>query len=127
MIDNWVVYTGTYEGKDNIYAVNANSGKIYKVFEARFGANYMSFSKDGKSLYISYYTADGQRLAKIDFNPASFERINYLSIKHEYLADRLVKPKTFNLDETKVPDSLYEEKKYNQNYQQKLIMLLKKY
>lgn len=113
MIDNWVVYTGTYEGKDNIYAVNANSGHIFKVFEARFGANYMSFSKDGKFLYFSYYTADGQRLAKINFNPASFERIIFSNIKHEYLADRLVKPQTFNLDETKVPDSVYEEKKYS--------------
>jgi len=69
-------------------------------------------SNDGESLYFSYYTADGNKLARIDFKPDNFEPVNLSEINYEYLADRLVKPQTFNLDEIKVPDSVYDEKKY---------------
>ncbi len=113
MYNDWVVYTGTYEGKDNIYSLNTKTGNHYRVFEARFGANYTSFSNDGQSLYFSYYTADGNKLARIDFDPAEFEKIDISKIHYEYLADRLTKPQTFNLDETTVPDSIYPDKKYS--------------
>jgi hypothetical protein len=112
MYNEWMVFTGTYEGKDNLYALNQKTNQTYRVFEARFGANYASFSKDGQSLYFSYYTSDGNKLAKIDFDSGNFEEINLSDVNHEYLADRLVKPGTFNLDETQVPDSLYPDKKY---------------
>lgn len=47
MYGDWVVYAGTYEGKDNLYAVQHKTKEIYKVFEARFGANYATFSNGG--------------------------------------------------------------------------------
>jgi len=113
MKDKWVVYTGTYEGKDNIYAIDVNTLKVFKVFEARFGANYSNFSKDGENLLISYYTSEGNSLAKIPFVPANFKLIKLSNFHNNYLADRLVNDQTFNLDQTKVPDSVYSSEKYS--------------
>ncbi|NOX84547.1 MAG: hypothetical protein GXO86_01050 [Chlorobi bacterium] len=109
---SWIVYTAAYEGKDNLYAININSHKTFRVLNARFGAVYPKFSKDGKMLWFSDYTADGYRLAKIDFNPLAFQPVSLDGLNYEYVADRLVKPGTFNLDEVTVPDSAYAEKRY---------------
>jgi len=113
MYEHWVVYTGTYEGKDNIYAIDINNNTIYKVFEARFGATNSGFSDDGKTLFFSYYTADGYKLAKMPFNPEKFRAIKLTETHHLYLADRLVNKNTFSLDRTKIPDSVYTAKKYS--------------
>lgn len=112
MFNNWVVYTGTYEGKDNIYAIEINSGKAFKIFEPRFGANNISFSNNGKFIFFTYYTADGGKLAKMKFDPQCFDEVDIENLKYEYLADRLVKPHTFNLDEESVPNVVYDENKY---------------
>jgi hypothetical protein len=113
MHGDWVVFTGTYEGKDDLYAIQTQTKNTYRIFEARFGATNPAFSKDGKRLYFSYYTADGYKLASLDFEPDNFEKIAFSDLNYQYLADKLVQPEQFNLDETIVPDSTYPTKKYN--------------
>ena len=112
MHGEWVVYTGTYEGKDMLYALNASSGNVFRVFEPRFGANNVAFSKTGEELVFSYYTADGNKLATIPFQPQHFDSINLAKTHYKYLIDKLKKPSTFNLDETAVPTEVYPENKY---------------
>lgn len=112
MSGNWVVFTGTMEGKDNLYGLNLKSGKIVKIFDARFGANYPSFSKDGKKLLFSNYTSDGYQIASIDFTPDKYSVFVDTTDHTAYRADRLVTPTTFNLDEVSVPDSTYAVSKY---------------
>ncbi len=112
MHGQWIVYTGTYEGKDNLYAVNVNTGQAFRVMDARFGAVYPRFSKDGKTLYFSDYTADGYRLAKIDFDPSAFQPVKIEKLNYQYVADRLTKPGTFNLDDVGITDSAHAEKRY---------------
>jgi len=113
MHGHWIVYTGAYEGKDNLYAINLSTLQTFRVLEARFGAVNASFSKDGKTLYFSYYTADGYKAAKIDFNPQSLQAVNLSGLYYQFTVDRLTKPGTFNLDKTVVPDSVYPTKKYS--------------
>ena len=113
MHGGWIVYTGAYEGKDNLYAINTQSNQTYKVFEARFGATYASFSNDGEQLVFSYYTADGFKVVNIDFHPEKFEEVQLGQLDYQYLADRIVPEDSFNLDDTIVPDSIYPSKKYS--------------
>ena len=112
MHDEWVVYTGTYEGKDNLYAIHSKTKKVYKVFESRFGANYASFSKNGDQLFFSYYTADGNKLASLNFNPGKFEPIIPEQVTYKYLIDKLVINEPFNLDDSIIPSTVYPTKKY---------------
>jgi len=113
MHGDWVVFTGTYEGKDDLYAIHVKTKKSFKIFEARFGATNPAFSKDGKRLYFSYYTADGYKLASLDFEPDYLKQVAFADLNYKYLADKLVQAEQFNLDETTVPDSTYPTKKYN--------------
>jgi hypothetical protein len=113
MRQNWVVFTGSYEGKDNLYALDVKTKKAYRIFDARFGATNVSFSKNGKELYFSNYTADGYKLASIEFRPESSEQVDFSLLHYDYLADKLEKPGHFNLDDTLVPDKAYPAKKYS--------------
>ncbi len=110
--NQWIVYTGSYEGKDNLYAVNVNTRQTFRVLDARFGAVYPRFSKDGKTLYFSDYTADGHRLSKMSFTPSAFRPVEIEKLNYQYVADRLTTPGTFNLDDVEVSDSVYAEKRY---------------
>ncbi len=113
MHGQWIVYTGTYEGKDNLYAINTDSDRIYKVFESRFGATNASFSKNGQQLVFSYYTADGFKIATLDFHPENFEEVQLNQLDYQYLADRIAPENSFNLDDTIVPTTVYPTKKYS--------------
>lgn len=113
MHGKWIVYTGTYEGKDNLYAIDTETKAIFKVFESRFGANYAAFTDDGKQLVFSYYTADGFKLTSMDFLPDEIEEVQLNQLQYQYLADRIVPENSFNLDDTIVPDTVYPTKKYS--------------
>ncbi len=113
MHNNWIIYTGTYEGKDALYAIDSETGGMFRVFEPRFGATNVSFSKDGKKLLFSYYTADGFRIAQTDFNPEKQEKVRLKELQYTYLADRIIPADSFNLDETAVPQKDYPVKKYS--------------
>jgi hypothetical protein len=113
MHGKWIVYSGTYEGKDNLYAINTDSDQIYEVFESRFGATNASFSENGEQLVFSYYTADGFKIASLDFRPEQLEEVDLNLLDYQYLADRIVPENAFNLDDTIVPETVYPTKKYS--------------
>ncbi len=113
MHGNWIVFTGTYEGKDGLYAVNAVTDEVYRVFEPRFGATNASFSEDGKQLLFSYYSADGFKIAAMDFDLGKLEKVVPQQLHYTYLADRITPPDAFNLDDTVVPQKTYPVKKYS--------------
>ncbi len=113
MHGKWIVYTGTYEGKDNLYAINTETRQILKVFESRFGATNPSFASNGQQLVFSYYTADGFKVGVIDFHPEELEEVQLDQFHYQYLADRIVPENSFNLDDTIAPETVYPAKKYN--------------
>ncbi len=113
MYGHYVVYTGTYEGKDNLYAVNVPTGKTFRVFNSRFGAVDAAFSPNGRKLYFSRYTAIGYKPAHIIFKPADLKPVDVSTMHYTYLVDKLRGKNTFNLDDSIVPDKKYPEKKYS--------------
>ncbi len=110
---NNVVYTGTYEGKDNLYALNVATGKAFRIFDSRFGAITPVFAPGGKKLYFSNYTDDGYKTASITFDPAVLKPFDVTKTHHEYLVDKIRGKNIFNLDDSIVPDKKYPEKKYS--------------
>ncbi len=107
-----VVYTGTYEGKDNLYAVNIASGKVSRIFNSRFGATSATFAPNGNTLFFNNYTANGNQIASLTF-PPHHPPFNIRQKHYTYLVDRIKKKNIFNLDDTLIPDKTYPEKKYS--------------
>ena len=70
---SYVFFNGTYTGIDNIFAFNFETGKIYQVTDARFGAMDVEVSPDGKHLVYSDYNSMGHRIAEIPFHPESWK------------------------------------------------------
>ena len=110
---NHVVYTGTYEGKDNLYSIDVKTGSTYRVFDSRFGAVTPVFANRGNKLYFSKYTADGYKTSSLTFFPSVLKPFDVTTAHYEYLVDKIRKKNTFNLDDSIVPDKKYPEKKYS--------------
>ncbi len=111
---DWVVYTAGYEGKDNLYAVNISSGKIFHFMDARFGAVDARFSPNGKMLYFSNYTTNGYKPSVMYFDTSKLVPFNPQENSVQYPVDKLVTDSTFILDDSVVPQKVYPVKKYSQ-------------
>ncbi|HFB61411.1 MAG TPA: hypothetical protein ENJ69_00330, partial [Bacteroidetes bacterium] len=111
--DGYVVYTGTYEGKDNLYALDLKTKNSYRVLNSRFGATGTAFSPSGNKLVFSNYTSDGNKPATLAFNPQQLQPFDVKTSRYLYPVDKIKPASSFNLDDVSVPDSLYPEKKYS--------------
>ena len=72
----YVIFNGTYDGVDNIYALDMSNGNLKKVSEARFGAFEPSVNPKKTNIAWSYYTKDGYDIAVKPFDPATFIGVN---------------------------------------------------
>ncbi len=113
MYDSYIVYTGTYEGKDNLYVFNLRKKILFKLRDARFGVTDAAFSADGKIIYFSEYTANGFQPAHIDFHPLELKYYSGKTVRFHYPVDKLVTDTTFVLDNHTVADSVYPVKNYS--------------
>ncbi len=113
MYDDFVVFTGTFNGSDDLYALRLSNKKLYKITNARFGSAMASFSSNGKQLVYSAYTAAGYRLAKMSFIPKKMHLYSGQLTPFHYSVDNIVSDTTFVLDNNIIPDSMYKIKKYS--------------
>lgn len=82
---NFILYSSSYSGIDNIYAIDIESGRQYQVTSRKYGAYEPAVSQDGAKLAFKDYTADGSNIAEIDLDPSSWvglEEIEDLSIRY---------------------------------------------
>ena len=108
---NFIVYTGTYNGVNNIYQLDMRMGEISQLTNVKYGAEDATLSPDN-SLIFSDYTADGYRIGKLDSSEITGKKID--SVKpFIYPVDKLVTANTFVLEDTVVPSVQYKEKKYS--------------
>ena len=62
---NFVYYTNTNSGSNEIYALNLNEKKNYRVTSSRFGIRDVQTTSDGNYLIYSNYTSDGFKVVKM--------------------------------------------------------------
>ncbi len=108
-----LIYTGTYEGKDNLYALNIKTGASFRIFNSRFGATAPAFSPKGDTLFFNNYTADGNKIGSLSLARTSWQPFQVARTRYSYPVDRIKSPDTFNLDDSIVPAKEFPEKKYS--------------
>jgi hypothetical protein len=86
---NLVYYTGTEDGKDDIYAVDVIKKLIYRVTNSRFGVRDAQPTSCKDSILYSNYTANGFNLLKANILPILQDSIHKTLSHHYLLADRL--------------------------------------
>lgn len=108
---NYIVFTGGFTKTRNLFALDYRSGKLFQITDELYEAMYPSYDASNNQIVYSSYTAEGNRIKRIGFNPESWKPISvpqesiYPEIEKLVLKDSL-KPATI--------DTLvqYEEKKY---------------
>lgn len=95
---NFVYYTGTNDGTDNLYAYNLTEKKNYRLTSARFGARDVQVSEGGDELFYSNYSAEGYKIVKMALKDALFTFSDPATTFNYKLADRL------SQGETGIPD-----------------------
>ena len=111
--DNFVYYTGTIDGKDNIYTYNLAEKKNYRVTSARFGARDVQVTSDGDNLVYCDYTSDGYKVVKMALKDGVF-RISDPAVSFNYkLADQLSSQEKGIPDFSKLDTTTISSKPYS--------------
>jgi hypothetical protein len=110
---NFVYYTGTIGGTDNIYAFNLVENKNYCVTSSRFGARDAQVSSDGRYLVYSNYTSDGFKVVKMAMSVGLFS-LSDPAVSFNYkLADQLGSQEKGIPDFSKLDTITYASKRYS--------------
>lgn len=110
---NYILYTASYNGKDNIYAFDRKTKKVYQVTSARFGASDAAVSEDLSEIIYSYYTADGYEIARSKPDTTKWMLID-IPLKSAFpLAEELSRQENFIFNPDSVPDIKYDTRKYS--------------
>lgn len=109
---HYILFTGAYDGKDNIYALDSRSGKLYQVTSGRFGATDAIANENAGLIIYSDYSADGYRLSALYPDPESWkEQDPQISFRYP-LAEGLASQDSFRFRSDTIPDSAYQIKPY---------------
>lgn len=70
-----IFFTGGYSGISNLYALNMETGMIFRVSNSRFGARDPDVSGDGKALVYAGYTPDGYAIVRSEPGEQDWEAL----------------------------------------------------
>lgn len=73
--EEWVFFSATHTGTNNIYAVKPNGGDIYQVTDAPLGAFDPSVSPNGQKLAYSSFSSLGYQVQLLDIKPDSWKKL----------------------------------------------------
>ena len=108
---DFIYYTGSYSGINNIYACNVKTKEVKRLTSARFAADFATIL-DGK-LYYSNYTSDGFRPVKHLPSDVANEQLADVKYMGLGIADKLSKQEGGAVDFSKAKNDDYEVKKYS--------------
>lgn len=107
-----IVFTGAFSGIDNLYLLDIETREISMISSAEYGLTDPAFTPDGDSVVFASYTPNG-------FLPASLSVHGEINLPLTRVEDKSVKYyKTLAkqegqiLEPEKIPDTIYEIRKY---------------
>ncbi len=108
--EDCILYSSSYSGVDNIYAINKQSKEISRITAASFNTKYPSVL--GNKLMFSDYSSYGYIIGEKDMRPHSWSPIDVIKKARYDLAQTLSyqEGKPINFNHSK--DSVYSTKKY---------------
>ena len=110
---NFVFYTGTDGGTDDLYAYNTEQKINFRLTTSRFGVRDAQPTLNGKYLLYSNYSANGYKVARIALEPHKFMKSDP-SISCRYkLADRLSGQEGEIIDFSGADSMNYKTKRYS--------------
>ncbi|MFO7869155.1 MAG: hypothetical protein R6U95_07645 [Bacteroidales bacterium] len=106
----YVLYSSSYSGVDNIYAIDTNSSEIYRITESAYGSKYPSTYKD--TLLFSDYQIHGFVLGKKALTPQSWHPIEVIKKERYSIATNLQARENGPIHFNTTPDTKYDIQPY---------------
>lgn len=109
---NHVIYSGGYEGTDDLFAYYLPTGQVLRLTTSRFGAVDAAMQPGSEYIFYSDYTANGYRIVKSSLESLPW-RPQYTGETESFpLAEALAEQEGFTYAPDSVPDTLHEATKY---------------
>ncbi|MDR2963638.1 MAG: hypothetical protein LBU90_08440 [Bacteroidales bacterium] len=109
--NSYILYTSSYSGVDNVYAVHSLSGQQWRVTVSNFGAQ--SPRVYGTTITFSDYSANGFCVGSLPAEPYKWHTKNAVRRYDFPLAETLAWQENSTLDFTKMPDTVFVSRKYS--------------
>lgn len=111
--DDFIYYSASYSGIDNIYRINIPTGRTEQITKSRFGAFEPNISSDGSQLHFAEYTADGYQISRLKISKSSPDYSSVFERKSLPLSNKLSKAPFRVFDFNRIEDKKYPVKKYS--------------
>lgn len=78
--NQYVFFTSSYTGNDDLFAVHLNDNKLFQITESALGKYNVNASDS--VLYFSGFTTEGMQLQKLKYNPSEWKEFTSTGIKN---------------------------------------------
>ena len=110
---DFLFFSADYELAKNIYAVNLNSKKVFRVTNSRHGADFPFYDSTANTLFYSDYTLEGYQPAYLEIDTTLFIPIDSISAYHYPWVGDVTENAYKNLQKARIPQYNYTSKSYN--------------
>ena len=110
---NFVYFTASTGGSNDLYAYDLNEESNYRVTKSRFGVRDVQTTLDGKSLLYSNYTSDGYKVVKTPLQPSHFVKAESPATHKYVTADKLSAQEEDVVDFSLRDTVIYKSKSYS--------------
>lgn len=110
-----IIFSADFSGIDHLYSVDPQSQQIFRIREAKFGADYPSTANSKNQILFSDYSSSGYQLSTVNLNDKiNQNKVIDISLKSNQLADNLAAqekgiPDFSNTDSIKYPSKKYSK------------------
>jgi len=114
--NNYVIYSSSYSGIDNIYAIDTETLERFQIINSKYGAKNPAVSEDGLRLVFEEYSIEGNNIAQISLEPQKWIPINNVPVlQADYFAPLQEQEEIRNDIQTQnIQDINYPISKYRQ-------------
>ncbi len=110
---NYILFESGYNGTNNIYALDTQSKKVFRITDVRFGAFDPAVSADSTQLLFSNYVSTGYTIAEQPIDESRWVETSFSSPTRFSMADTLSAQADYNIDTLSIPQKPYKSKRYS--------------
>ena len=109
--DNYIYYSASYSGIDNIYCVNLDNGKVYSITEVKTGAYTPAVKRN--ELYYSEFSSLGNDIKIMAYDTSKLKEIEYIEPKEMTQYESISTLAEGGDITDRIPNRKYDTKKYS--------------
>jgi hypothetical protein len=107
----FVIFSSSYSGVDNLYALNTLTKDQFRITVSSFGCKYPSIYNN--TLLFSDYSANGYMIGELPIDPRSWHTIDVVKKEPYELAQSMTRQEDGVVDFSKMKDTTFSSKPYS--------------